>query len=306
MRCTHPRRTRPPARTPAIGAPALALALAALACVPAVPALDAQARRSTAGPTVAVVADSLPMPALGRTRRIRVYLPPDYATAGRRHPVLYLQDGQNVFDDATSFAGEWGVDETLDSLHARGRAVPIVVAIDNDGRHRMDEYDPWRAREARLGGGEGDAYLAFLAGTLKPWIDARYRTRPEAAATWIGGSSMGGLIALAGALRRPEVFGGALVFSCACWVARDSILALARTPVARGARPRLWFVVGGEETPDDEPVHDQRAVVAALAAAGHRAGDELVAHERADGQHREWFWRREFAAAIGWLLAGMR
>jgi metallo-beta-lactamase class B len=284
----------------------VAATVVTLAASAASTSLDAQARRPTAGPTVAVVADSFPMAGLGRARRIRVYLPPDYATSRRRHAVLYLQDGQNVFDDATSFAGEWGVDETLDSLHARGGVVPIVVAVDNDGRHRMDEYDPWRAREARLGGGEGDAYLAFLAGTLKPWIDARYRTRPGAATTWIGGSSMGGLIALAGALRRPDVFGGALVFSCACWVARDSILALARTPMVRGARPRLWFVVGGEETADDEPVHDQRAVVAALAAAGHRAGRELVAHERADGTHQEWFWRREFGAAIAWLAAAAR
>lgn len=264
---------------------------------------DAQPRPRTAGPTVSVVADSMPMPQLGRHRRIRLYLPPDYATSTRRYPVLYLQDGQNVFDDATSFAGEWGVDETLDSLHRAGHGGVIVVAVDNHGAHRMDEYDPWRSRDPRLGGGEGDAYLAFLARTLKPWVDARYRTRPEPASTAILGSSMGGLIALAGALRQPAVFGRAGVFSCACWVARDSILALARASGRLSPRPRLWFVVGGEETRDDEPVHDQRAVVAALRAAGWVPGRDYVAVEREDGRHQEWFWRREFAAAVTWLLA---
>ncbi|MCU0625361.1 MAG: alpha/beta hydrolase-fold protein [Gemmatimonadaceae bacterium] len=258
-------------------------------------------RPSTASASVSLVADSMHMTPLDRQRRVAIYLPPDYATSTRRYPVVYLQDGQNVFDGARAFAGEWGVDETLDSLHARTGLGVIVVAIDNDGRHRMDEYDPWRSADTRLGGGEGRAYLDFIAQTLKPLIDARYRTRPEAAQTMLAGSSMGGLIALAGALERPTVFGRAAIFSAATWVARDSMLALARRAGRAKDRARLWFVVGGEETADDEPLHDQRAVVAALVASGYVAGRDVVAIERPDGRHQEWFWRGEFPHAILWF-----
>src|SRR5919202_6585569 len=97
------------------------------------------------------------MPQLGRTRRVWVYLPPGYAASRRRYPVLYLHDGQNVFDAATSFAGEWGVDEALDSLARRGDPGAIVVAVDNGGPRRLDEYDPWRSADPKLGGGEGGA-----------------------------------------------------------------------------------------------------------------------------------------------------
>src|SRR3712207_4115220 len=126
------------------------------------------------------------MPQLGRTRRVWIYLPPDYATSSKRYPVLYMHDGQNVFDAATSYAGEWGVDEALDSLHAAGDHGAIVVAVDNGHQQRMNEYSPWKHPQA--GGGEGDGYVDFLALTLKPYVDARYRTRPDAASTGIMGS----------------------------------------------------------------------------------------------------------------------
>ncbi|MBC8088823.1 MAG: alpha/beta hydrolase [Phycisphaerae bacterium] len=123
---------------------------------------------STARPSVRIISDSFAIPGLNRTRRVWVYLPAGYDTGTQRYPVMYLQDGQNVFDAATSFAGEWGVDETLDSLASRGVAGAIVVAIDNDGSHRMSEYNPWKNASTRLGGGEGEAYVQFLARNLKP------------------------------------------------------------------------------------------------------------------------------------------
>ena len=261
-------------------------------------------RAHTASRSVAVVSDSFAMPQLGRSRRVWIYLPPGYETSRARYPVIYMADGQNVFDDATSFSGEWGVDETLDSLAARGAGGAIVVAVDHGGTHRLDEYDPWRATNPRYGGGEGEAYTRFVVETLKPWIDARYRTLPDRTHTAIAGSSMGGLISLYAALTRPEVFGGAGVFSCACWIARDSVYALARRARPRaGQVPRLYFVVGGEETADDEPVHDQEEIVKMLRDNGWPVGSirALVAE---DGKHAEWFWRREFPAAYRWLLGG--
>ncbi len=171
-------------------------------------------RRSTARASVGTI-DSMSIPQLGRTRRVWIYLPPDYATSGRRYPVLYMHDGQNVFDEATSYAGEWGVDETLDSLHAAGDPGIIVVAVDHGGTLRVPEYSPW---PTRFGAGEGDAYAAFLANTLKPWVDDNYRTLTDRMHTGITGSSMGGLVSFYAALKYPDVFGLAGVFSPAFWV----------------------------------------------------------------------------------------
>ncbi|HEY0019288.1 MAG TPA: alpha/beta hydrolase-fold protein [Longimicrobium sp.] len=257
---------------------------------------------STASPSVSVLDTAFAIPQLGRTRRVWIYLPPDYATSTKTYPVLYMHDGQNVFDAATSYAGEWGVDETLDSLHAAGDWGAIVVAVDNGQQRRLHEYSPWT--HPRHGGGEGDAYVDFLAQTLKPWIDARYRTRPDRMSTGVAGSSMGGLISLYAALKYPDVFGRAGVFSPAFWFAADSMYRY-----ARAARPRegerFYFVTGAREGSEPEVyVRDHRRMVDTLAAAGFRPDAQVRAHVREDGTHSEWFWRREFPAAYRWLFGG--
>jgi predicted alpha/beta superfamily hydrolase len=259
-------------------------------------------KRSTRTSSVTVLSDSFAMPQLGRTRRVWLYLPPGYASSTTRYPVIYMHDGQNVFDEATGFAGEWGVDETLDSLHARGDRGAIVVAVDHGGSRRLDEYDPWVAPNRQYGGGEGDAYVEFLVRTLKPYIDAHYRTRRDASSTAIAGSSMGGLISLYAALKYPDVFGRAAVFSCACWIADPPLYAFARRARPGRTVPRLYFVSGALETATGGPGIDQRRVVDTLAAAGFRR-TAMRALVRDDGKHAEWFWRREFPAAYRWLFA---
>ena len=123
-------------------------------------------REHTTTASVSILSDAFAMPQLGRSRRVWLYLPPDYETdSDRRYPVLYMHDGQNAFDEATSYVGEWGVDETLDAMHAAGELSLIVVAIDHGDTRRFDEYSPWR--NAQYGGGEGDDYVAFLVETLK-------------------------------------------------------------------------------------------------------------------------------------------
>jgi predicted alpha/beta superfamily hydrolase len=262
-------------------------------------------RRHTATASVTVLDTAFAIPQLGRARRVWVYLPPGYATSGRRYPVLYLHDGQNVFDAATSGFGEWGVDETLDSLHARGGPDAIVVAVDHGGTRRMDEYSPWR--NARYGGGEGDAYVDFLVHTLKPYVDRHYRTQPNRASTGIAGSSMGGLISLYAGLKYPEVFGRVGVFSPALWFA-PSIFAYAhrpRTPARAGQR--FYFVTGAHEGDTPEVyVADQRRMIDSLSAAGFVVGTQVDSAVRADGTHAEWFWRREFPLAFRWLFAPAR
>jgi metallo-beta-lactamase class B len=259
-------------------------------------------RVASASASVSILSTEFEMPQLGRARRVWIYLPPDYATSKRRYPVLYMHDGQNVFDAATSFAGEWGVDEALDSLIARGDSGVIVVATDHGGAKRFDEYSPWK--NERYGGGEGDGYVEFIVKTLKPHIDQRYRTRPDARNTAIAGSSMGGLISLYAALKYPNVFGKAGVFSPALWIA-PALVTFAREyaadPTRSAHRPRLYFVAATDEAQRKEQLAVSQPLMEALTAAGYKLGNDLTLLEKPDGAHSEWFWRREFPAAYLWL-----
>ncbi|HMA19678.1 MAG TPA: alpha/beta hydrolase-fold protein [Gemmatimonadaceae bacterium] len=262
-------------------------------------------RKSTARPSVSVINSSFAIPQLGRTRRVWIYLPPDYTTSTKRYPVLYMHDGQNVFDAATSFAGEWGVDETLDSLIALGAPPAIVVAIDNGTDKRLDEYSPWP--NAKYGGGEGDRYVEFMVQTLKPYIDAHYRTLPDKSNTAIAGSSMGGLISLYAALKHPDVFSRAGVFSPSLWF-NPEIYSFAREAVARASSARLYIVSGALEAATEEEadvyLKDQLRMVDSLEAGGLKQGTNVLSLIRPDGKHAEWFWRREFPAAYLWLFGG--
>jgi predicted alpha/beta superfamily hydrolase len=250
-------------------------------------------------PNVQVISTAFQIPQLGRTRRVWVYLPTDYATSGRRYPVLYLHDGQNVFDQCTSFSGEWGVDEALAQLRQQG-ADPtgcIVVAIDNDGGQRLNEYSPWN--NPQYGGGQGNQYVDFLVQTLKPYVDQQYRTLPDRLNTGIGGSSMGGLISLYAALKYPAVFGRAAVFSPAFWFAETDLKNYLHQHRATAGQPtRFYFVAGTQESQTMVPL--MQAVRDSLQRAGYAATD-LSYQTRTDGQHAEWFWRREFPAAYQWL-----
>lgn len=261
-------------------------------------------KEHTARATVSVMSEEFQMPELGRSRRVWIYLPPGYSPGSSRYPVLYMHDGQNVFDNATSFVGEWGVDETLDSLNALGDKDVIVVAVDHGESKRFDEYSPWK--NAKYGGGEGDRYVDFLVKTLKPYIDSHYRTLPDRLNTGIAGSSMGGLISLYAILRYPDVFGRAGIFSPAFWVAPE---AYSFVGSSGGVRPdsRLYFVIGAQEAQDSTEaltyVKGQEQMVDSLVAHGLRRGESVVAVSRADGKHSEWFWRREFPIAYKWLFS---
>src|SRR5258705_4588726 len=182
----------------------------------------AKPRTSTAGKNVHIIDTSFLIPQLKRTRRVWIYLPDDYAVSMNRYPVLYMHDGQNVFDDATSYAGEWGVDECIDSMKRKC----IVVAIDNGADKRINEYCPYDfslkslglSKADTLNKGEGDLYVDFLVKTLKPFIDKNYKTLKDKKNTFVAGSSMGGIISMYAVLKYPKVFGGAGVFSPAFWV----------------------------------------------------------------------------------------
>lgn len=251
---------------------------------------------STAQPNVQVLYNDFYIPQLNRTRRIWLYLPPDYHTTGKRYPTLYMHDGQNLFDAATSFAGEWEVDEALNSLHAQGDYGCIVVGIDNGGVHRLDEYSPWV--NPQYGGGQGAQYVEFIAATLKPHIDSLYRTFPGPQYTGVMGSSMGGLISMYAFAERQDVFHKAGIFSPAFWFAGANS---ANHVLDKGkqADARVYFLAGGQEPAS--VATNMNAVADAMLQAGFGPNEQLRLVP-ADGQHAEWFWRREFPAAYQWLF----
>jgi predicted alpha/beta superfamily hydrolase len=255
---------------------------------------------STAAANVTVLNPAFQIPQLNRTRRVWLYLPPDYQTAlTKRYPVLYLLDGQNVFDATTSFVGEWQVDEALNARFASGDAGCIAVAIDHGGAQRINEYSPWI--NPQYGGGEGDEFLAFLTETLKPYIDAQYRTNPAPSHTAIGGSSMGGIFAQYAQTERQDVFGKALVFSPAFWFAgsasRDQVI-----QVGKQGDARVFYLSGGAEP--SYVSQDMAAVRNAMMQVGHPVS-ELYTSTPPDGAHSEWFWRREFPGAYTWLFQNL-
>ncbi|MES2388689.1 MAG: alpha/beta hydrolase-fold protein [Bacteroidota bacterium] len=275
--------------------------------------------RSTAGKNVSVMQKAFFIPQLNRERQIWIYLPPDYKTSSKTYPVLYMHDGQNLFDQSTGFAGEWGIDETLDSLHAAGDHGCIVIGIENDGENRFNEYSPWN--NPKYGGGQGDAYITFITETLKPYVDKNYRTMPESRYTCVFGSSMGGLISLYAALRHPGVFGRAGVFSPSLWFAPE-IYKMADTADATGFSQRIYIMSGEKESKTQ--VAEQLRMVEKLKKSGF---SEWTSHESArrlnksgspakalkkeyfsvihpDGEHSEWFWKREFAHAYKTIFSG--
>ncbi|MBK6948660.1 MAG: alpha/beta hydrolase [Haliscomenobacter sp.] len=247
---------------------------------------------------VQIIARDFAMPQLGRTRRIWIYLPEAYQKDPQRHfPVLYLQDGQNIFDAATSFAGEWYVDESMDQLQEAGVPGAIIVAIDNGGELRMNEYSPWA--HPRFGEGEGAEYVQFIIETLKPFIDQHYRTLPGPEHTGIMGSSMGGLIALYAIVEYQDFFGKAGIFSPSLWYSKEAF----RHIQTKGNQknPKLFLAAGQLEGP--HVIRDLNKLHQTLIKSGFPAAFiKKVIHE--DGKHQEWYWAREFPTAYEWLFVG--
>ena len=239
---------------------------------------------------------------LGQTRQVWVYLPPQHAREpGRRFPVLYMQDGQNVFDGATAFlAGkEWEVDETAERLIAEGRIEPlVVVAVDNGGTRRAFEYLP--AREARVGdGGGADLYGRMLVEELKPSVDARYRTRTGREDTGIAGSSFGGIVSLYVGLRYPEVFGKIAALSTSVWVSDRHIVRFVDALPTRPAT-RIWTDTGtGEVT---GAVSGARMLRDALVRRGWREGVDLRYVEAEGAVHDEVAWAKRMPAVLEFLF----
>jgi predicted alpha/beta superfamily hydrolase len=233
-----------------------------------------------------------------------VYLPPMYdAQSGRRFPVLYMQDGQNLFDPETSFitGNYWRLGETADALIEAGAIEPmIIVGIYNAGVKRIDEYTP--VEDKRLGGGQADAYGRMLVQELKPHIDTQYRTLPGAGNCGIGGSSLGGLVTLYLGLRYPSVFSRLAVMSPSVWWRNRTIL---ETVAAITQKPelRIWLDIGTRES--TRAVPDARALRDGLIRKGWRLGDDLAYFEADGGAHTESAWAERVAPMLRFLFPAL-
>lgn len=244
---------------------------------------------------------------LDRACNISVYLPPSLARAGgrdagRRYPTLYFQDGQNAFDERTSYVGEWEADETLEALAKEGIEA-IAVAVPNGLEARMDEYDPWRGRHPfarnKMAGGKGDAYLNWMVGTVKALVDDSFPTSRERADTGVVGSSLGGLISLYALIAKPDVFGMSIAMSpAASWHDRALIRLIED---GRLPKSRIHIDMGTHEWPG--AVEELRYLRDALIDAGWREGDDLSYVEERNAWHRESAWARRLPDALRFILA---
>jgi predicted alpha/beta superfamily hydrolase len=241
-------------------------------------------KQHTASPQVKLMDSAFYLKALGRDRRIWIYLPKDYATSNKRYPVLYMHDGQNLFDAYTSGYGEWGVDELLDAYFDKTKQSCIVIGIDN-GTKRMLEYNPFNSQ--MFGNGEGKLYVQSLVETLKPFVDKRYRTLKNATNTWIAGSSMGGIISQWAVMAYPKTFGKAGIFSPAFWVAPQFKTYVPK--MMKGYNGELYFYCGQKEDKTMEPEMDSVMAKVKLVSKA-----QLVRSVSAEGKHNEQQWNKVF------------
>ncbi|RLD21799.1 MAG: hypothetical protein DRI69_03080 [Bacteroidetes bacterium] len=253
---------------------------------------------STATENVRVMADAFEMPQLdGRTRKIWIYLPPGYETSTSSYPVLYMHDGQNLFDDSTSFAGEWHVDESLNDLYESNNIALIVIGVENGGTERLNEYSPWI--NPTYGGGDGDDYMDFIVETLKPFVDENYRTLSNRENTGLMGSSLGGLISHYGALASPDVFGKAGVFSPSFWFSDSTyIFGHANSNLQN---MKIYFWAGGMESSQIDVPANTQAMIDTMISGGFNQSNAVLAVDP-NGTHSEAFWSAEFPEAIKWLF----
>lgn len=244
---------------------------------------------------------------LREPREIILYLPPDYEQAReRRYPVLYMHDGQNLFDPATAFAGnDWGLEQLADELISQNKIEPlIIVGIYNRGEERIGEYTPVKDRRGR--GGRAKQYGEMIVEDLKPFIDREYRTLSDAANTGLGGSSLGGLVTLYLGMRYPNVFGKWIVMSPSIWWANRSILRRANG-LRKKLPVRIWLDSGTSEGQDPQAtIRNTQELCKVLVGKGWQLDGDLAYLEDKGAGHNEKAWGFRMRPALQFLFPAQR
>ncbi|WP_413511819.1 alpha/beta hydrolase-fold protein [Myroides odoratus] len=260
---------------------------------------------ASTAPVDLIVLENFVIPELNRTRAIRIYLPKNYATSQRQYPVWYMHDGQDLFDEAISEGRlgpvEWEVDETIERLGDNY----IIVGIDHEyeKNRREKEYSFFPTSQTPIV--EGKQYMAFIVNTLKPYIDANYRTSSDKENTGIAGGSLGGLISLYGGLTYPEVFGKIGVFSPSLWQDNQNVQAYLASfslqQIEQIQEQHYFFYAGGRENRKiggGQVVHMDQDVLAFVKQV--EAQFQINNKVKIDpmGKHGAWYWQQAFS----WMI----
>lgn len=262
---------------------------------------------STASPQVRLMDSAMYVPQLSVSRRIWVYLPKGYDSSKKRYPVLYMHDGQDIFDEATSEGRigplEWGVDETIDQ--SKNPCIVIAIAHDQDKSIRIQEYyvNPNPDYKVVM----GSEYLDFIVTVLKPMVDKKYKTLPDKNHTFMAGGSMGGLITFYAGLRYPEVFGALGVLSPSLWLDYGNAINEIDTlkKVNQIKKQRYFFYAGKNENrikPDSSVVRMNDDVQLAADKLEEKAGPTVRRLVNPEGRHGAWYWRSAFVEFYKWLM----
>ncbi|HAC16764.1 MAG TPA: hypothetical protein DCE78_12600 [Bacteroidetes bacterium] len=246
-------------------------------------------------PIIEIINENFEIPQLIKTRRIAALLPHNYHTSDKKYPVLYLQDGQNLFDDYAPF-GSWELPKQLAHLAKHGHGDVIIVAIDHAETERIKEFTPTKV--TALGVGDGKKYARFLCETLKPYVDQHFRTLSHGNHTGIGGSSMGGLISIYAAMQHPTTFSKLMIFSPSLWVSPElSIDFIRKTPLFKG---KIYLYGGTQE--GSSMVEHLNEFVHVISNDPHKRNLQFKLSVRDGGEHNESAWGHEFPKALNWLF----
>lgn len=253
-------------------------------------------KKHTVSINVKILFDSFPVKSLNTTKQISVYLPPTYKNSKKRYPVIYINDGESLFDQVYTDNGkEWKLDEVLDSLNQKGKGEFIVIGI-SSGENRLAEYSPYSTK--KLKEPKGKNYLSFIINDLIPYVNKNFRTKIGPENTSIGGSSMGGLISFFAALEFPNVFGSAAVFSPAYWnsISKDSLISEI-TQKSQSIKSKIFFYGGGAEGIQD--LQSTLSEIQTLLTKNKEIKTALLINQ--EGMHQEKYWTEPFKQFVLWL-----
>ncbi len=259
---------------------------------------DLQHPKSTASKNVKILSNDFYLKSLGVKRRVWIYLPNGYDSSKDKYKVLYMHDGQNLFDVLTAPFGEWGVDEALDTLNKN----LIVVGIDNGSAERLSEYSAFDfkvnadAKNVWDVKAKGKLYLESIVNDLMPYVESNYRVKKGKENTFIAGSSMGGLISYYALFLYPDKFSKAGVFSPSFWVAKEQYYQMTQDHKLKLGD--IYMIAG--ELEGRSYIDDMNKISATIKS--RKLSKNLITKEVPKAQHNEQFWRSEFSEFLGWLL----
>lgn len=244
---------------------------------------------------VFIINTKFPYPQFNTTKTIWIYLPPDYYTSLKSFPVLYMHDAQNLFDKATSFAGEWGIDEIMENNFFAGKQNSIIVGLETK-LERLNELTPYP--NPSYGGGKGDKYVDFLINFVKPFIDQNFRTKSSREFTGLAGSSLGGLMTFYAGLKNQNIFSKLGIFSPSFWFNTTIFNLIESNDIIKFEDTKFYFVCGEMEG-SSTMVSNMLEAVNKLSQNGF---NDIKYNIRSYGTHSEWFWNKEFSEAFDWLF----